>query len=123
MPNVRLELPDGDVTPLLEHLEGAKFLNFVPGVDADLVPPRSVLSNILGAVQLGGLAAGQANTITAGQTGILLLAGGVMGAVTAQDNTISADSAGIDFEQGANSFTATGNDIAAGATAGIVVHP
>ena len=77
---------------------------------------------MLGAVQLGGLAAGQANTITAGQTGILLLAGGVMGTVTAQDNTISAVGAGIDFEQGENDFTATGNDIAAGASAGIVVN-
>ena len=48
-----------------------------------------------------------------GQTGILLLAGGVMGTVIAQDNTISADVRGIDFEQGKNDFTATGNDIAA----------
>ena len=39
MPDVLVELPDGDVTPLLEHIDAAVFINLSPGVDADEVPP------------------------------------------------------------------------------------
>lgn len=48
MPDVLVELPDGDITPLLEHVEGAVFINISPGVDADEVPSRSGLSHLLG---------------------------------------------------------------------------
>lgn len=48
MPDLVVELPDGDVTPLLEHLDGAVFINLHPGVDADEVPPRSGLGQLFG---------------------------------------------------------------------------
>lgn len=48
MTDVLLELPDGDITPLLEHVDGAVFINISPGVDAAEVPPRSGLSHLLG---------------------------------------------------------------------------
>lgn len=48
MPDTALELPDGDVTPLLEVLEGATYVNLRPGVDADEVPPVSGLGQIFG---------------------------------------------------------------------------
>lgn len=48
MPDVLLELSDGDITPLLEHVEGAVFINISPGVDADEVPPRSGLTHLFG---------------------------------------------------------------------------
>src|SRR5262245_30253344 len=80
------------------------------------------LDSVLGAVQLGGLVSGQENTITAGQSGIVLLAGGVMGVATVQNNTVFANDSGIDFEDGVNDFTATGNELVAGSGAGIVVN-
>jgi hypothetical protein len=43
-----VELPDGDVAPLLEHLVGAVFVNLHPGVDAEQVPARSPLTNLFG---------------------------------------------------------------------------
>jgi len=43
-----LELPDGDIAPLLEHLDGAVFMNLHPGVDAEQVPQRSPLGNLFG---------------------------------------------------------------------------
>ncbi len=43
-----VELPDGDVTPLLEHLDEAVFVNLHPGVDANEVPPRSALGHLFG---------------------------------------------------------------------------
>jgi hypothetical protein len=49
MQTLRFELPDGDITPLLEHLDGARFANLAPGVDAEQVPPRSALGNLFGA--------------------------------------------------------------------------
>lgn len=49
MADLVVELPDGDVTPLLEHLDGAVFVNLHPGVDADeMPPPRSALGNLFG---------------------------------------------------------------------------
>ena len=43
-----MELPDGDITPLLEHVDEAVFINISPGVDADEVPPRSGLTHLFG---------------------------------------------------------------------------
>ncbi len=51
MPDLVVELPDGDITPLLDHLEGAVFVNLHPGVDPDEVPPppsQTPLGNLLG---------------------------------------------------------------------------
>lgn len=49
MADVLVELPDGDVAPLLEHIDGAVFINVSPGVDADQVPsPVSPLGGIFG---------------------------------------------------------------------------
>jgi hypothetical protein len=48
VPDHLLELPDGDITPLLEHVDSAVFINISPGVDADDVPPRSALAHLLG---------------------------------------------------------------------------
>ena len=48
MPDVTVELPDGDVTPLLPHLDGAVFANLVPGVDEEEVPSRSLLGQVFG---------------------------------------------------------------------------
>jgi hypothetical protein len=39
VPDLLLELPDGDIAPLLAHLDGAVFVNLSPGVEADEVPP------------------------------------------------------------------------------------
>ena len=48
MPDDVVELPGGDITPLLERLDGAVFVNLRPGVDADEVPPRSGLAQLFG---------------------------------------------------------------------------
>jgi hypothetical protein len=48
VPELVVELPGGDVTPLLEHLEGAVFANLSPGVDAREVPSRSPLAQLVG---------------------------------------------------------------------------
>ena len=48
MPDVVIELPDGDIAALLEHLDGAVFVNLHPGVDAERVPPTSALGNLFG---------------------------------------------------------------------------
>jgi hypothetical protein len=48
VPDVTLELPDGDVTPLLAHLDGAVFANLSPGVDEEDVPARSALGQLFG---------------------------------------------------------------------------
>lgn len=39
VPDLVVELPDGDVGPLLEHLAGATYVNLHPGVDPDEAPP------------------------------------------------------------------------------------
>lgn len=43
-----MELPDGDITPLLDLVDGAVFINISPGVDADEVPPRTGLTHLFG---------------------------------------------------------------------------
>lgn len=48
MPDVLLELPDGDTTPLLDHVDGAVFINFSPGVADEVQPPRTALANLMG---------------------------------------------------------------------------
>ena len=48
MPDRLVELPDGDVTPLLSLIEEAVFINLSPGVEAEQVPPRSTLTHVLG---------------------------------------------------------------------------
>lgn len=48
MPDLVVELPDGDVSELLPHLAGARFVNLHPGVDAEEVPPTSPLGNLFG---------------------------------------------------------------------------
>jgi hypothetical protein len=48
VPDHQLLLPDGDITPLLEHLADAVFVNFSPGVDEDHTPPRSALAHLVG---------------------------------------------------------------------------
>lgn len=48
MADLVVELPGGDVAPLLEHLAGAVFANLHPGVDAEQVPARSSLTNLFG---------------------------------------------------------------------------
>jgi hypothetical protein len=48
VPDVTLELPEGDVTLLLPHLDGAVFANLMPGVDEDEVPSRSMLGQVFG---------------------------------------------------------------------------
>lgn len=48
MPDHLLELPDGDITPLLDLLDGAVFVNLSPGVDAQEVPPRTGLTHLFG---------------------------------------------------------------------------
>lgn len=48
MAAVVVELPDGDVAPLLEHLATAAFVNLHPGVDAEQVPASSPLGNLFG---------------------------------------------------------------------------
>lgn len=46
MTDLVVELPDGDVTPLLEHLGAAAYVNLHPGVDADPAPPQRPLANL-----------------------------------------------------------------------------
>ena len=48
MRDLVLELPDGDVSLLLDHLEGAAFANLSPGVDHDQVPSTSPLGQLFG---------------------------------------------------------------------------
>jgi hypothetical protein len=48
MPDTVVELPDGDITPLLDHVPSAVFINISPGVDASEVPPRSGLAHLFG---------------------------------------------------------------------------
>lgn len=43
-----VELPDGDVAPLLGQVGDAAFVNLHPGVDAEQVPARSPLGNLFG---------------------------------------------------------------------------
>ena len=43
-----MELPDGDITPLLDRVADAVFINISPGVDADEVPPRTALTHLFG---------------------------------------------------------------------------
>jgi len=43
-----VELPDGDITPLLALVDGAVFINISPGVDASEVPPRTALAHLVG---------------------------------------------------------------------------
>ncbi len=46
-----IALPGGDITPLLDHLEGAVFVNLHPGVDGEQAPPppsQTPLGNLLG---------------------------------------------------------------------------
>ena len=71
MPDNLVELPDGDITPLLEHVADAIFINISPGVDAHEVAPRSALAHVLGnrgpTVPLG--------TWTPGEIGVQHMAG------------------------------------------------
>lgn len=48
MADLVVELPDGDIAPLLEHLDGAVFVNLRPGVDAEPGPPQTPLRNLFG---------------------------------------------------------------------------
>ena len=48
MPDHLVELPDGDITPLLGLVAEAVFINISPGIDADEVPPRSGLTHLFG---------------------------------------------------------------------------
>jgi hypothetical protein len=48
VPDVQLQLPDGDISPLLEHVDQAVFINFSPGVDEDHTPPRTALAHLIG---------------------------------------------------------------------------
>ena len=43
-----VELPGGDIAPLLAHVDRAAYINLWPGVDAAAVPPRTALGNLLG---------------------------------------------------------------------------
>lgn len=51
MPDEIIELPGGDITPLLAHLAGAVFVNLHPGVDPDEAPrppSQRPLGNLFG---------------------------------------------------------------------------
>jgi hypothetical protein len=48
VPDRLVELPDGDITPLLPFVDDALFINLSPGVEADEVPPRTALTHVLG---------------------------------------------------------------------------
>ena len=48
MAEIVVELPDGDVTPLLPHLDTAAFVNLHPGVDAQEVPPSGPFGGLFG---------------------------------------------------------------------------
>jgi len=43
-----LDLPDGDIDPLLPYVDRAAFINLWPGVDEDEVPARSGLAHLFG---------------------------------------------------------------------------
>jgi len=43
-----VELPEGDISPLLPFVERAAFINIRPGVDIELLPERGVLGQVLG---------------------------------------------------------------------------
>lgn len=44
-----MELPDGDVEPLVALVEGASYVNLHPGVDAEPAPASKPLGNLFGA--------------------------------------------------------------------------
>ena len=48
MADLVVELPGGDIAPLLEHLEGAVFVNLRPELDAEPAPPQTPLRNLFG---------------------------------------------------------------------------
>lgn len=48
MPDDLVELPDGDIAPLLTMVDRAVFINISPGVDAHEVPPRTGLAHLVG---------------------------------------------------------------------------
>jgi hypothetical protein len=48
VPDHLVELPDGDIAPLLDLVDDAVFINLSPGVEAEQVPPRSALTHVLG---------------------------------------------------------------------------
>jgi len=48
MPDAVVELPDGDIAPLLPLADDAVFINISPGVDTEEVPPRSALAHLFG---------------------------------------------------------------------------
>lgn len=48
MADLVVELPDGDITPLLAHLAEARFVNLRPGVDAPEEGPSGPLGNLFG---------------------------------------------------------------------------
>lgn len=48
MPDAELELPDGDVAPLVADLDGVVYVNLRPGVDVEDVPPVSGLGQLFG---------------------------------------------------------------------------
>lgn len=48
MADLVVELPNGDIAPLLEHLDGAVFVNLRPGVESEPVAPQSPLGNLFG---------------------------------------------------------------------------
>ena len=48
MPDLVIELPDGDIAPLLDKLDGAVFVNLHPGVDEHEVPPPNRLGHLIG---------------------------------------------------------------------------
>lgn len=43
-----MELPDGDITPLIDLVDDAVFINISPGVDVQEVPPRTGLAHLFG---------------------------------------------------------------------------
>ena len=43
-----VDLPGGDIGPLLGELDGAAFVNLVPGVDSEDLPSRSPLGQLFG---------------------------------------------------------------------------
>lgn len=48
MADLVVELPGGDITALLDHVDGAAYINLHPGVDAAEVPPASPLASLFG---------------------------------------------------------------------------
>lgn len=43
-----MELPDGDVTPLLAYVDRASYINIWPSVDEERMAPRTALGNLFG---------------------------------------------------------------------------